>query len=93
MVRFQTGFGVTYSAGFLQRPDGLLAPPAAVCETETSGAGRRAYGSGAPLLNGFGEFAMLDGPRLTQLRDLGVRVSVQVHGLGFGISYRKTSEI
>ena len=59
---------VERAVGVSQRPDGLIAPPAAVCGTESSVARRRAYGSGVPLLAGFGAFALLDGPGLTQLR-------------------------
>ena len=47
--------------------DGPLAPPASVCVTESSVARRRADGSGAPSPAGFGAFALLDGPGLTQV--------------------------
>ena len=60
-----------------QRPDGPTAPPAAVCGTGSSVARRRAYSSGAPSPAGFGAFALLNGPGLTQFRVSGLQ--------GFGV--------
>ena len=60
------------AVGFSQRPDEPLAPHAAVCGTESSVARWRAYGSGAPSPAGFGAFALLSGPGLTQCRDCGI---------------------
>ena len=44
------------------RPDRALAPPAAVCGTESSVARRRACGSGSPSPPYFDAFALLDSP-------------------------------
>ena len=66
------GLGLLILRRAVSRSD--LAPPAAVCGTESSVARRRAYGSRALSPARFGAFALLDVPGLTHFRVLGLRV-------------------